>query len=50
MFTHKKTGIKFKNRKQAVVLLGQTRYRKLLKYREFEFADLEDTNNKNKNT
>jgi hypothetical protein len=36
-FIHKGTGIKFENRKQAVILMGQTRYNKFLKNNEFIF-------------
>lgn len=37
MFIHKETGIKFENRKQAIILMGQTRYKKFLSNNEFEF-------------
>ncbi len=37
MFIHKETGITFKNRKQAVILMGETRYKKFLNNGEFEF-------------
>ena len=46
MFTHKRTGIKFENRKQAVILMGQSRYRKFLKDREFDFGQAKDNNEK----
>lgn len=45
MFTHKETGITFKNRKQAVILMGETRYKKFLNNGEFEW-DKEDLENK----
>ena len=46
MFKHKKTGIKFDNRKQAVILMGQSRYRRFLKDREFEFEQETDKTDK----
>ena len=46
MFKHKKTGIKFDNRKQAVILMGQSRYRRFLKVREFDFEQDTDKTDK----
>lgn len=37
MFKHSKTGITFENRKQAIILIGQNRYKKLLRLGEFEW-------------
>ena len=37
MFKHTFTGIIFNNRKEAVRVMGQSRYRKALKNHEFEF-------------
>ena len=39
MYIHIPTGLEFENRKQAVILMGQTRYRKALKNREFLFPN-----------
>lgn len=39
MYTHIPTGLTFENRKQAVMLMGQKRYRKALKNREFLFPN-----------
>ena len=43
MFKHKTSGIIFANRKQAVKLLGQNRYKRLLSNGEFEF-EIKDNN------
>lgn len=37
MFKHTFTGVIYNNRKEAVRVMGQTRYRIALKNREFEF-------------
>lgn len=37
MFIHKPTNLKFENRKQAILLMGTSRYNKALKNREFDF-------------
>ena len=42
MFIHKTSGIIFTDRKQAVKLLGQTRYKKLLSNSEFEWEIKDD--------
>ena len=42
MYIHIPTGLQFENRKQAVLLMGQKRYRKALKNREFLFPNYED--------
>ncbi len=39
MMIHKPTGIKFENRKQAIEIMGHTRYNKFLKNKEFIFID-----------
>lgn len=39
MYIHIPTGLEFENRKQAVLLMGQKRYRKALKNREFLFPN-----------
>lgn len=38
-YTHKPTGLTFENRKQAVILMGQSRYRRALKNHEFDFPN-----------
>ena len=42
MFKHSKSGIIFENRKQAVLLLGQNRYKRALRNREFEWEIKDD--------
>lgn len=42
MFIHKETGTKFNSRKDAIILMGEQRYKKFLSNGEFEF-----TNNNN---
>lgn len=37
MFIHKPTNLKFENRKQAIQVMGTSRYNKALKNREFLF-------------
>lgn len=37
MFKHTYTGVIFNNRKEAVRVMGQSRYRKALRNHEFEF-------------
>lgn len=37
MFKHKFTGIIYNNRKEAVRVMGQCRYKRALRNREFEF-------------
>lgn len=37
-FIHIPTGLKFENRKQACKIMGQNRYRKALKNKEFEWC------------
>lgn len=37
MIKHKTTGLIFKNRKEAKQVMGQGRYKRLLKRQEFEF-------------
>lgn len=37
MFKHTVTGIIYNNRKEAIRIMGTSRYRKALKNREFEF-------------
>lgn len=39
MFIHEPTGIKFENRKQAIVLMGRKRYKEALADSEFIFED-----------
>lgn len=39
MMIHKSTGIKFENRKQAIEIMGHTRYNRFLKNKEFIFID-----------
>lgn len=39
MFIHKRTGTVFSNRKNAIILMGQNRYRRFLKDSEFEFIE-----------
>lgn len=41
-FKHKQTGVHFENRKQAVILMGQTRYKQFLSNEEFEWDNEED--------
>lgn len=38
MLIHKPTGIKFNNRKEAVIIMGQKRFCKFLKNGEFDFT------------
>lgn len=45
MFTHKSTGVEFKNRKDAVTIMGQSRYKRFLANGEFEFEDKTVKNN-----
>lgn len=42
MFKHKTSGIIFQNRKQAVLLLGQNRYKRALRNCEFQWNIDED--------
>jgi hypothetical protein len=42
MFKHKQTGITFENRKQAVILMGEMRYKKFLNNGEFEWDNTEE--------
>lgn len=42
MLRHKTTGIKFENRKQAIKLVGQSRYNWLRKIDEWEFLNNEE--------
>lgn len=42
MFIHKPTNLKFENRKQAIQVMGTSRYNKALKNREFLFEDKKD--------
>lgn len=44
MFIHRKTGTIFTNRKNAVIVMGQSRYRRFLKDGEFDFEDNNLTN------
>ena len=37
MFIHKPTNLTFENRKQAISVMGTSRYNKALKNKEFEF-------------
>lgn len=37
MFKHTGTGLIFNNRKDAIIAMGTSRYRKALKNREFDF-------------
>lgn len=37
MFRSKSTGVIFDNRKQAITLMGQVRYKKFLKEEDFEW-------------
>lgn len=39
MFIHRKTGTVFENRKNAVIIMGQNRYKRFLKDNEFLFID-----------
>ena len=39
MFIHKPTQLKFENRKQAILVMGTSRYNKALKNREFDFSE-----------
>ena len=39
MFIHKRTGTVFENRKNAIILMGQNRYKKFLKDSEFLFIE-----------
>lgn len=41
-FKHKQTGVHFENRKQAVILMGQTRYKQFLSNEEFEWDNEEN--------
>ena len=42
MFKHTTSGIIFRNRKQAVLLLGQNRYKRALRNREFQWKIKDD--------
>lgn len=46
MFRHKNTGTIFRNRKDAVILMGESRYKRFLKNEEFEFITTEEKDNK----
>lgn len=37
MFIHKPTNLKFENRKQAISVMGTSRYNKALRNKEFDF-------------
>lgn len=37
MFIHKPTNLQFENRKQAITVMGTSRYNKALKNKEFDF-------------
>lgn len=39
MFKHRKTGVIFNNRKDAIIIMGQKRYCRFLENGEFEFYD-----------
>lgn len=39
MFIHKPSNLRFENRKQAIQVMGTSRYNKALKNREFLFED-----------
>lgn len=39
MFIHKPTNTAFENRKQAISVMGTSRYNRSLKNKEFEFID-----------
>lgn len=39
MFKHRKTGVIFDNRKDAIIIMGQKRYCRFLEQGEFEFYD-----------
>lgn len=42
MFKHIGTGIVFENRKQAIILMGETRYKRFLKNKEFDWRNQDD--------
>ena len=39
MFKHTPTGLYFRNRKQAIILMGHKRYNAALKNKEFVFSE-----------
>lgn len=42
MFKLKTTGTIFENRKEAIKIMGQSRYNRFLRNKEFEFINKED--------
>ncbi len=51
MFVHSPSGVEFKNRKEAIIVMGHKRYERALSLKEFEFKqqnaeeDTEEGNN-----
>lgn len=39
MMIHRETGVIFKNRRDAVIIMGEARYNRFLSQGEFEFVD-----------
>lgn len=39
MIIHKETGVRFENRKHAIIIMGQSRYKRFLDNGEFEFVN-----------